>query len=455
MKALDTAQNHTQVILDSIDDGVVTIGLDKKIKYLNRAAERLLGYSLEEAREMPCATIVRCAACDNDCLLDRTISTGRHITHYETVLKNKGGRMITVSFNTALLKNKDGQIIGEVEIIRDMSRIEALTEEVKGKYSFKSIVGKNHRMQEIYALLPEVAVTKSTVLIEGEPGTGKELVAHAIHQNSLRRDKPFIKAGCAALADRVLDSELFGHVKGAFTGALSNKIGRFELAHGGTLFLDGISDMSLPTQAKLLQVLQEERFERVGDKKKIPMDVRLIAATHRDLKTAIQQGEFLQDLYDLLSIVSIALPPLRDRRDDIPLLIHHLLKRFNMEMEKKIESFAPEAMKVLLNYDYPGNIQELENIMQHAMVLCQGKTIQPAHLPRDIFYMRDDFVELAMKRDEPFKVMERQLVLKILSQTGWNYKEAAERLKVSRTTLWRKINSLGINRPKSKSPITS
>jgi DNA-binding NtrC family response regulator len=194
---------------------------------------------------------------------------------------------------------------------------------------------------------------------------------------------------------------------------------------------------------------------KVGDKKKIPMDVRLIAATHRDLKTAIQQGEFLQDLYDLLSIVSIALPPLRDRRDDIPLLIHHLLKRFNREMEKKIESFAPEAMKVLLNYDYPGNIQELENIMQHAMVLCQGKTIQPAHLPRDIFYVKDDFVELAMKRDEPFKVMERQLVLKILSQTGWNYKEAAERLKVSRTPLWRKINSLGINQPKSKSPITS
>jgi PAS domain S-box-containing protein len=455
MSRLDTRKIDAETILDSIDDGVVTIGLDKRIKYLNRAAERLLGYSLREARGMSCATIVHCAACDNDCLLDKTFSNGQQITHYETSLKNRAGKILSVSFNTALLRDKGGQVIGEVEIIRDLSRIEALTEELKGKYSFESIIGKNHRMQEIYALIPQVAETPSAVLIQGEPGTGKELLVHAIHQKSPRRDKPFVRVGCQASTQGILASELFGHVKGAFTGALANKMGRLEMADGGTLFLDEIGGLDLYTQNRLVQVLQDGWFERVGDHQKIPVDVRVMAATHRDLEAAIRQGKFRPDLYDLLRTVSIELPPLRERRDDIPLLIQHFIKRYNAEMSKKIEAVSPEAMEVLFNYDYPGNIRELENIIEHAVVLCLGNTVLPSHLPRNIFSVSEDLVELAMKREDPFKVMERQLVLKSLAQTGWNYRATADLLKVSRTTLWRKLKQLGIDRPRSKPPTLS
>ncbi|MBI3611324.1 MAG: sigma 54-interacting transcriptional regulator [Nitrospirae bacterium] len=452
MKALDAKQIDTEAVLDSLNDGVVTIGLDKKVKYLNKAAERLLGYSKEEAREMSCAQVVRCAACDHECLLEQTLSTSRNILNYETVLRNKSGRSVTVSTNTVLLKNKHGRVIGGVEIIRDRSQIEALNEALRGKYSFENIVGKNHRMQEVYALLPELAKTDSTVLIEGEPGTGKELLAHAIHQNSPRRDKPFVKVNCGEMTDSILIHELFGYVRGAFTGAVSSQIGRLELAEGGTLFLDEIGYLNPATQAKLLRFLTEHEFKREGDDRPIRADVRVVAATHRDLKSAIEPVGFRHDLYDRLREVSIALPPLRERRDDIPLLIQYFLKRFNNWMEKKIASVDPASLQILLNYDYPGNIQELENIIEHAVVLCQGHTILPLHLPKDIFYVKDDFVDLAMKREDPFKAVQRQLVFKVLSQTGWNYKEAAERLKISRTTLWRRINEFGINRPKMKTP---
>jgi PAS domain S-box-containing protein len=451
MKVLDARKkSDADVILDSLNDGVVTIGLDKKIKYLNRAAEELLGYTLEEANGMPCATVVHCTACENDCLLERTLSTGRHVSHYETVLQNKKGRIISASFNTALLKDKKGRIFGGVEIIRDQSQIEALSEQLRGKYSFENFIGKNYRMQEIYALLPKVAKTQSAVLIRGERGTGKELIAHSIHQNSTRRDKPFIKLDCETIAGETLESELFGHVKGAFAGALSDKIGCFELADGGTLFLNEIGHLNRSLQAKLLQVLKNEEFNRIGGTRKVRPDVRILAATCLDLDTAVQRGEFLGELYDRLRTASIELPPLRERRDDIPMLIRHFLKQFNLEMEKKIESVAPEAMDVLVNYDYPGNIQEMENLMEHAVVLCRGKTILPSHLPKNVLEVKENFMEYAAHRKDPLRVMERQLLLKILSEAGWNYKEAASRLKVSRTTLWRKIKNFGIDRPKSK-----
>ena len=450
MKTLDARQIDTEVILDSLNDGVVTIGLDKKIKYLNKAAERLLGYSREEAKEMSCAQVVRCAACDHECLLEQALSARRNIYNYETVLRNKNGKRVMISTNTILLKNKSGRVTGGVEIIRDRSQIEALNEALRGKYSFESIIGKNHRMQSVYSLLPEMARSESGILIEGELGTGKELLAHAIHENSPRREKPFIKVNCSGLTDVMLACELFGYVKGAFTGAVSDRVGQLEWADGGTLFLDEIGYMSPAAQAKLVQFLKEKRFERVGDDRKIRADVRVIAATHRDINSAIEQGEFLIELYDQLRAFPAILPPLRERRDDIPLLVQHFLKRFNALTEKKIKSIAPAAMEILLNYDYPENIQELENVMEHAVVLCQGSTILPSHLPKDIFYVKDDFIDRAIEQEDPFKTLERQLVLKVLSQTDWDYQEAAYRLKVSRTTLWRKIKEFGISHPRSK-----
>ncbi|HEY5594286.1 MAG TPA: sigma 54-interacting transcriptional regulator [Nitrospiria bacterium] len=451
MKTLDAKRIDTEVILDSLNDSVVTIGLDKKIKYLNKAAERLLGYSKEEAKEMSCAEVVRCAACDNECLLEQTLSTSRNIYNYETVLRNKSGKLVTISTNTVLLKNKSGRVIGGVEIIRDRSQIEALNEALRGRYSFENIIGKNHRMQSVYARLPEMARSESGILIEGELGTGKELLAHAIHENSPRREKPFVKVNCGGLTDVMLACELFGYVKGAFTGAVSDRVGHLELADGGTLFLDEIGFMSPATQLKLIKFMKEKQFERVGETRKVRADVRVIAATHRDLHAAVEHAEFLVELYDQLTTVPVALPPLRERRDDIPLLVQHFLKRFNTLLEKKIKSVAPAAMDILLNYDYPENIQELENVMEHAVVLCQGSTILPSHLPKDIFCVKDDFIDLAIKQEDPFKTLERQLVLKVLSQTDWNYQEAAYRLKVSRTTLWRKIKEFGISHPRSKS----
>jgi PAS domain S-box-containing protein len=451
MKALHSRQADSEVILDSLNDGVVTIGLDKKIKYLNKAAQRLLGYTMDEAKEMACAQVVRCEACDNECLLEQTLSASRNIYDYETFLRNRQGKLITISTNTVLLKNKRGEVIGGVEIIRDRSQIEALSEALRGKYSFENVIGKNHRMQSLYELLPELARSETSLLIKGEFGTGKELLAHAIHENSPRHEKPFVKVSCRGLTDAMLDCELFGYVKGAFAGAVSNAMGRLEVASGGTLFLDEIGYIGPATQIKLLKLLKEKQYERVGSHRKFSADVRIIAAVHRDLQTAIEQGEFLRELYDNLDKVPIILPPLRERRDDIPLLIDHFLKRFNRLMNKNVKTLAPAAMEILLNYDYPENIQELENILEHAVVLCHGTTIQLAHLPKNIFSVKDDFIEQAIKQEDPFKTLERQLVLKVLSQADWNYLEAAQRLKISRTTLWRKIKEFGISHAKPKS----
>lgn len=434
-----------EIVLDSINDGVITIGLDKKVNYANSAAERLLGYKKEEIIGMSCAQV---AGCDTtyECLLERTIKTGENLSNIECAVKDRDGRVIPVSINTAIIKGKDGEVIGGVEIFRDISQIKTLTEELKGRYLFENIIGKNFRMQEIYDLLPDVAKTKSTVLIEGESGTGKELIAHAIHQNSPRRDGVFVKVNCGALAEGILESELFGHVRGAFTGAISNRIGRFELANGGTIFLDEIGDISLSTQIRLLRVLQEEEFERVGDTKRIKVDVRVIAATNKDLKKAIEKGEFRQDLYYRLRVVPIYLPPLRERKDDIPFLINYFLKIFNREIGKRVNNVSPKVMEVLMNYNYPGNIRELENIVEHSLILCQGNTILPEHLPKDIMHPDNLTVDALLRDEQPLKAVERELFIKVLEQTGWNHKRASDRLRISRTTLWRKIRALGIEK---------
>ncbi|HLF85799.1 MAG TPA: sigma 54-interacting transcriptional regulator [Nitrospiria bacterium] len=435
----------SEVILESINDGVLSIGLDKKINYVNRAAERLLGYKKEEIVGMSCAQV---AGCDTsyECLLERTIKTGENLSNIECAIKDKAGKVIPVSINTAIIRGNDGEVIGGVEIFRDISQIKTLTEELKGRYLFDNIIGKNFRMQEIYDILPDVAKTKSTVLIEGESGTGKELIAHAVHHYSPRKDGPFVKVNCGALAEGILESELFGHVRGAFTGAISSRIGRFELANGGTIFLDEIGDISLSTQIRLLRVLQEEEFERVGDTKRIKVDVRVIAATNKDLKKAIERGDFRQDLYYRLRVVPIYLPRLRERKDDIPLLINFFLKRFNAEIGKRVNNISPMVMEILMNYDYPGNIRELENIIEHALILCQGNTILPEHLPGDIVHPENLVVDAALEEEEPLKAIERELFVKVLEQTGWNHKKASDRLKISRTTLWRKIKALGIEK---------
>ena len=442
----DLALIKTDIILDSINDGLFTTGPDFKITFFNKAAQELLGYKPNEVLGKHCRAILKCEACKQGCALQHTFETGEMLTNYEAIVRNKKGEPIPSSFSTALLKGEDGKVIGGVEIFRDLSLVKNLIEQLQGKYSFDNIVGKNHGMQKIYALIQQVAPTDATVLITGESGTGKEMIAGTIHYNSARREKPFVKVDCASLVENLLESELFGHVKGAFTGAISDKVGRFESADGGTIFLDEIGNIGLAAQAKLLRVLQDGEFERVGESKTRRADVRIIAATNIDLKKAVREKRFREDLYYRLKVILIHLPPLRHRKDDIPLLVKHFVDKFNKSMGKEVVNVFPKVMESLIKYNYPGNIRELENIIEHAFIRCNGNTIFPHHLPDDFFHDETDFIENILKSKNPLDALERKLILKVLDETNWAYQDAASRLGISRATLWRKIKTLAIRK---------
>ncbi len=390
-------------------------------------------------------------------------------TDYHKLLSSEVDLIIDVTGNPIVHKELEAnprkiEIMGKLsamfmwQLIRERIKSTAMAEVIRAKYSLESFIWKNAKMGEIYHLLPKIARTNSTVLIEGESGTGKELIAHAIHQLSLREDKPFIRVNCGALAEGVLESEIFGHVKGAFTGAIAHKIGRFELADGGTLFLDEIGEISPATQVKLLRVIQEGEFERVGESNRVKVDVRIIAATNRDLKNAVKQNQFRQDLYYRLRVVPIRLPPLRERKEDIPPLVNHFIQQFNREMGRKVAHVSLDAIKILTQYDYPGNIRELENIIEHAMVFCTGETLEASHFQKEIHRSaeieavtrlldevkeklsvhRSAEIEVPPKQEKPLEAIEREVMMRVLHETGWNYKKTAEKLGISRTTLWRK-----------------
>ena len=436
---------NSDTILNSITDAIVVIGIDKKVLFVNRAARDLIG-TIGEERILggeECKEVMGHSGCTLGCLLKKTIETGEAMYNYEAAFERDGKRA-ELSINTALLRDESGEVIGGVEVIRDTSYIKELEGELRGRYSFDNIIGNNEKLHELMELTYEVAPTKATVLIEGETGTGKELVANTIHYNSTRSEGPFIKLNCAALSENLLESELFGHVKGAFTGALADRAGRFELAHKGTLFLDEVGDISKHTQVRLLRALQEGEFERVGGTKTIKVDVRIITATNKDLKDAVASGEFREDLYYRLKVVPLRMPSLRERKDDIPLLVKHFVEKFNNEMTKEVTNVSPVAMEFLLDYDYPGNIRELEHIIEHAFVRCQGATINPEHLPKEL---RDgDIVGTAMTSGEPLKALEREVIRRVLKENGWRYKESAVKLQMSRTTLWRRMKDLGIEK---------
>ena len=433
-----------RIILNCISDGVLTIDLDGRINYVNKAMQELLGYPDNAMIGKQCESFIRSNICaTEDCVLRRTLAKRERISNYESYIENKEGRRVPVNINTDLLLDEAGSLIGIVEVFRDISQIKELKERLADIYRFGNIVTKDKRMKEIMAILPSVAQARSTVLIEGESGTGKELIAKAIHNNSKRKDKPFIAVNCAAIPDTLIESELFGHVKGAFTGAHQDRVGRFELANHGTIFLDEIADMSLATQAKLLRVIQEEKFERVGGTKTISVDVHIIAATNKGLLKEVKEGRFREDLYYRISVFPISLPPLRERREDIPLLITHFVEKFNKEMGKAIDNIAPQAMNVLLNYFYPGNIRELRNIIEHAFICSKDNTILPEHLPRELLG-EGDRLDITTAKASSLDSVEKEWIIRMLEETGWRYAETARRLGISRTTLWRKVKSFGI-----------
>jgi len=327
------------------------------------------------------------------------------------------------------------------ELRRERNKNILLSQALEKRYSFGNIIGKNDRMQEIYELISDISNTDSTVLIQGESGTGKELIARAIHFNSSRKNKPFIIANCSAYSQNLLESELFGHERGAFTGAIRRKIGRFELAHGGTVFLDEIGEVSPPTQIMLLRVLQDHRFERVGGEETLEVDVRVIAATNKNLTEEMKKGTFREDLYYRLNVIPIFIPPLRERKDDISFLALHFLEKFSREKGKKIVDFSPEVMEIFLAHTWPGNVRELENVIEHAVIIGKKDEIYSKDLPQYLLQKPLQGKELATLQD-----FEKDLILKTLKETNWNKHKAAQKLKINRSTLYGKMRRYGLSK---------
>jgi len=327
------------------------------------------------------------------------------------------------------------------ELKREKDRNILLTQALEKRYSFGNILGKNSRMQQIYDFISDISKTDSTVLIQGESGTGKELIARAIHFNSHRKNKPFVVANCSAYSQNLLESELFGHEKGSFTGAIRRKIGRFELAHGGTVFLDEIGEVSPPTQILLLRVLQDHRFERVGGEETLEVDVRVIAATNKNLTEEMKKGTFREDLYYRLNVIPIFVPPLREREDDIPLLASHFLEKFGPEKGKKVTGFSPEVMETFLAHRWPGNVRELENVIEHAVIVAKQDRVLVKDLPQYLLQIPSSVLRMVSLQDS-----ERNLILRTLEQTRWNKHQAAKRLNINRSTLYGKIKRYGLER---------
>ncbi|OGP87052.1 MAG: hypothetical protein A2156_09195 [Deltaproteobacteria bacterium RBG_16_48_10] len=325
------------------------------------------------------------------------------------------------------------------ELRRERNKNILLTQALEKRYSFGNIVGKNSRMQEVYELISDISNTDSTVLVQGESGTGKELIARAIHFNSHRKTRPFIVANCSAYSQNLLESELFGHEKGAFTGAIRRKVGRFEMAHGGTIFLDEIGEVSPPTQILLLRVLQDHRFERVGGEETLDVDVRVIAATNKNLTDEMKKGTFREDLYYRLNVIPIFVPPLRERKDDISLLASYFIQKIGQEKRRELTGFSPEVMEIFLAHPWPGNVRELENVIEHAVIVAKQEKILPKDLPRSLLQK-----PLPEQQVVSLKDFERSLILKTLEETNWNKHQTAKKLKINRSSLYGKMRRYGL-----------
>jgi PAS domain S-box-containing protein len=433
------------VILNSIADGVFTTDNDGKITFMNKAAEGITGFSGKEANGRFCFEIFRADICQSRCALKETLKTKKEIINLPATILKKGGQKVPISISTAVLRNEKGQIIGGVETFRDLSAIEELKKELSQRYTLGDITSKNHAIHDIFSILPNVAESDSTVLIQGASGTGKELFAKAIYNLSRRKTKTFIKVNCGALPDTLLESELFGYVKGAFTDAKKDKPGRFTLANGGTIFLDEVGDMSPSLQVKLLRVLQEKEYEPLGSTSPRQTDVRVIAATNRDLSKLVSEGKFRDDLFYRLNVVKIDLPPLSQRREDIPLLIDVFIQKFNAKMGKQIAGVSDQALRLLLNHDFPGNVRELENIVEHAFVLCGGNRIDVDCLPKELTMKQEKTgSSVPLEKGHPFEKAEAEIVKRTLEKSRGNRVKAARELGISRATLWRKIKRYGL-----------
>lgn len=432
-------QADLDAIFRSVSEGIVTVDSGLNIVRMNEAAAGLCGLDPEMRGQDFASLPLDCQGRCRDALAE-TLQKNAPVDLPRFECQRPGRAAQVVSATTAPLVNGEGATYGAVLVIRDETRLHTLERDLKERTSFHKLIGGSDRMQEVYALLEKLANVPSTVLITGESGTGKELIADALHYQGARRQGPLVKVNCAALTENLLESELFGHVKGAFTGAIRDKAGRFEMAHGGTIFLDEIGDISPAMQVRLLRVLQERKVERVGGTRPIDVDVRVVAATNQDLPEKIKRGEFREDLFYRLKVVTLALPPLRERRSDIPLLVDFFIQRFNERFQRAIGGVSDEVMRFFMSYEWPGNVRELEHVMEHAFILCPGTLILSEHLPPDLSPHVPGAGSRHLREDEN----EADTIRQALEKCGWNKAKAARLLGISRRTIYRKIEELDI-----------
>lgn len=444
-------KEHWKRILDTINDGVMLVRPDGVIVMVNRAFERMMGFPADEMIGKPC-TLLNCDACEKDlkngddawCAL---FSRGEDVRKRCLVMK-KDGTYLQAIKHASLLRNPSGETIGAVETVTDISELERLDLEL-GQLSrrmdtedgFHGMIGKSKLMQQAFEVIIKAAQSDAPVIIYGESGTGKELVAAALHKIGPRREAPFVQFNCAALNESLLESELFGHVKGAFTGAYKHRLGRFEAAHGGDIFLDEIGDLPLATQVKLLRVLELKQFERVGDHRSIWVDVRIITATNRDLETLIREKKFRKDLFFRINVIPIHLPPLRDRLEDIPLLVSTFIGRLRSSTGKEISGLTSEAMDRFMSYGWPGNVRELKSALEYAFVIAESGRITLEQLPPNIGEARKRNGTDWGREDPP----EKNALIHALLQCEGNQTQAARMLGVNRVTVWNRIRKYDID----------
>ncbi len=447
------SENQTSIILDSIADGVFTVDSDLKVTSFNRSAEKITGIKKEEAIGRYCWEVFRASICEKRCSLKHTMKTGNRALNQSIYIVNLHGDRIPVSISTTLLKDEQGQVIGGVETFRDLSVVEELRKELTRRHSFQDIISKNKEMRRLFGILEQVSQSDATILLEGESGTGKELFAKAIHALSPRKTGPLMTINCGSLPDTLLESELFGYEKGAHSTAFKDKAGRLAAANGGTLFLDEIGDISPALQVRLLRVLQDKTFEPLGSTKSLKTDVRIVAATNKNLQTLVEEGKFRQDLFYRINVVKLVLPPLRDRREDIPLLVEHFIRKFGRLSGKEIQDLSPEAFPVLMSHDFPGNVRELENIIEYATVVCKNGMIGVEHLPDFLKHSeRSKASSSSETRPSSLEEMERSYIFEALKRNHWNRAATASEMGIHPTTLWRKMKRLDIEAPEKTGP---
>lgn len=439
---------HTEAILESISDGVFTVDEQWRITSFNRAAEEITGVPRKEALGKRCAEVFRSSMCGEDCALRQTLRTGKPIIGKSGYIIDADGVRIPISVSTALLRDGKGRVIGGAETFRDLSEVEALRLELEEKFHVGDLSSRSPLMERIFAVLPAIAASPSTVLVLGDTGTGKELLARTIHTLSPRKAGPFVAVNCGALPETLLESELFGYKTGAFTGAMHDKPGRFAMAKGGTLFLDEIGEVSPALQVRLLRVLQERTYDPLGGTHSEKADVRVICATNKDLMALVREGRFREDLYYRVNVVRCELPPLRDRKEDIPLLLEQFIARFNRLQGKQLQGVTPEALSLLMAYDWPGNIRELENIIERAFILCNEGCIDIPHLPRELT-APNGARPVDIQLNTFHEILDAQAIRDALKKSGYNRLAAARALGIHKTTLYRRMKKLGISMPET------